>query len=188
MSQTYTLGKVALTPRGAYSPDASYEALDVITNDGSSYIVLQSATGVNPPNPTYYQVIASKGDTGDNGQTPTISVGSVSSGNTASVTNVGTDVNAVFDFVFPNTQTAPMVITESNNALNKTYSEISSAMQSGTPIIFSFNFNGADAIGYQPISLIQRGNQYICVIQIPDSDIPYNVYSASSSSGTLTKQ
>ena len=187
MSQTYTLGKVSLTPRGSYSPDTTYEALDVVTYNGSGYIVLQSVTGVTPPNPTYYQVIASKGDTGDNGQSPTISVGTVSSGSPASVTNVGTDVNAVFDFVLPTPQTTPMVITESNDALNKTYSEISSAMQSGTPIVFSFNFNGADAIGYQPISLIQSGNQYICVIQIPDSDAPYNVYSASSASGTLTR-
>ena len=188
MSQTYTLGKVAPTPRGAYNGTTQYYQLDIVSNNGSSYIVLQDCIGIAPPNSTYYMQIASKGDTGDNGQSPTISIGSVTSGSTPSVTNVGTNVNAVFDFVLPTQQTTPMVITESNNALNKTYSEISSAMQSGTPIVFSFSFNGADAIGYQPISLIQSENHYYCVIQIPDSDTPNQVYSASSASGTLTKE
>lgn len=107
MSQTYTLGKVAPTPRGAYSSTAQYAPLDIITYSGSSYMVLQSVTGVTPPNATYYQLIAAKGDTGSNGQSPTISVGNVTTGgSTASVENVGTNVNAVFDFNFPEPDTS----------------------------------------------------------------------------------
>lgn len=42
-----------------------------------------------------------KGDKGDPGQAATIHVGTVTEGDTPSVTNVGTDTNAVFDFVLP---------------------------------------------------------------------------------------
>lgn len=104
MSQTYNLGKVAPTPRGAYSSTAQYAPLDIITYDGSSYMVLQSVTGVTPPNATYYQLIAEKGDTGSNGISSTISAGTVSMlpvGSNPSVTNVGTPNSAVFNFGIP---------------------------------------------------------------------------------------
>lgn len=103
MAQT-NIGKVAMTPRGAYSESATYEALDIITHNGSSYIVLQSCTGITPPNDTYYQIIASKGATGASGSAGTIAAGTVTMGayNTLPlVTNSGTSNNAVFDFVIP---------------------------------------------------------------------------------------
>lgn len=105
MSQQYNLGKVALTPRGAYNANAAYEKLDIISNNGSSYLVLQSVTGVEPPNATYYMLLASKGDTGSAGASPTIAAGTVTmtpAGTSASVTNVGTNVNASFNFTLPN--------------------------------------------------------------------------------------
>ncbi|HAQ9045993.1 TPA: hypothetical protein IYC49_002864, partial [Enterococcus faecium] len=42
-----------------------------------------------------------KGDKGDPGQAATITIGTVSSGSTASVTNVGTSSAARFNFVLP---------------------------------------------------------------------------------------
>lgn len=104
MSQTYNLGKVAPTPRGAYSITAQYAPLDIITYNGSSYMVLQSVTGVTPPNATYYQLIASKGDAGASGSPATISAGSVTMlayGSTPTATNVGTANAAVFNFGIP---------------------------------------------------------------------------------------
>lgn len=104
MSQTYNLGKVAITPRGAYSSTAQYTPLDILSYDGSSYLVLQNCIGITPPNDTYYMVVASKGDTGSAGASPTISAGTVTmtpAGNPASVTNVGTNVNASFNFTLP---------------------------------------------------------------------------------------
>lgn len=103
MSQTYNLGKVAITPRGAYSSTAQYAPLDIISYNGSSYLVLQDCSGITPPNPTYYMVIASKGDTGATGPAGSISVGTVTTvqrGGTTSVVNSGTSSNAVFDFQF----------------------------------------------------------------------------------------
>lgn len=105
MSQTYNLGKVAITPRGAYSSTAQYTPLDILSYNGSSYLVLQNCMGVTPPNATYYMVVASKGDTGSSGASPTIAAGTVTmtpAGTSASVTNVGTNVNASFNFTLPN--------------------------------------------------------------------------------------
>lgn len=42
-----------------------------------------------------------KGDKGDKGDTSTIKIGSVTSGSSASVQNVGTETDAVFNFVLP---------------------------------------------------------------------------------------
>ena len=105
MSQTYNLGKVAITPRGAYSSTAQYTPLDILSYNGSSYLVSQNCMGVTPPNATYYMVVASKGDTGSSGASPTIAAGTVTmtpAGTSASVTNVGTNVNASFNFTLPN--------------------------------------------------------------------------------------
>lgn len=101
MSQTYNLGKVALTPRGAFNPNTSYERLDIVSNNGSSYLVLQPCIGVTPPNATYYQLISSKGDTGSTGAAGTIRVGTVqtvAASQPTTIVNSGTSNNAVFDF------------------------------------------------------------------------------------------
>lgn len=103
MSQQYTIGKVAPTPRGAYVATTTYNPLDIVTYNGSSYWVLQSCTGITPPNATYYQLIASKGNTGATGAAGSISVGTVTTvarGGVTSVVNSGTSSNAVFDFQF----------------------------------------------------------------------------------------
>lgn len=104
MSQTHNLGKVSLTPRGAYNETTTYEQLDVVTYNGSAYIVLQSVTGVTPPNPSYYQVIASKGDSGADGSSATVTAGSITMlplGSSPTVTNAGTANAAVFNFGIP---------------------------------------------------------------------------------------
>lgn len=104
MAQTYTLGKVSITPRGEFSPNVVYSQLDLISYNGSSYLVTQSVFGIVPPNPTYYMAIGSKGDTGENGAAATVSVGTVTSiphGATATITNEGTTANAILNFSLP---------------------------------------------------------------------------------------
>lgn len=61
-----------LRPRGDYDPAAHYEVMDFIGSNGSSYVCLSPVTGVAPPNATYYQIMAAKGDTGATGPTPVI--------------------------------------------------------------------------------------------------------------------
>jgi hypothetical protein len=53
----------------AYSPATAYNINDVLTSDGSAYVVTAPTTGNAPPNATYYSLLASKGDTGDTGST-----------------------------------------------------------------------------------------------------------------------
>lgn len=67
MSTRQALGKVTITPKGAYDVSATYERLDVVTYSGSSYMALQKTIGNLPTNTTYWELLASKGDTGNTG-------------------------------------------------------------------------------------------------------------------------
>jgi hypothetical protein len=69
-----------------------------------------------------------KGDKGDPGQAATITVGTVTSGSTASVTNVGTSSAARFNFVLPkgdkgdpgtNATTTAVATTTTNGLMSK---------------------------------------------------------------------
>lgn len=61
---TTNLGKVSVTPKGEYDPIITYERLDIISHNGSSYIVKQASTGVTPIEGEFYALIAEKGDGG----------------------------------------------------------------------------------------------------------------------------
>lgn len=168
MPQTYTLGKVAPTPRGAYNSSTQYYQLDIVSNNGSSYIVLQDCIGITPPNSTYYMQIASKGDTGDNGQSPTIAVGNVSSGEIPSVTNVGTAVNAVFDFVLPEPPLEQFVVTFTATyraglppvwTANKTLSDVLEAINAGRRVVGIFSI--IDYEGYTFVSEVKWHRQTV---------------------------
>lgn len=74
MAETSTkLGRVSLVPRGAYDQKETYNRLDIVEYDGSSYLVLtDGTTGAIPANTPPYMLIAgkgSKGDTGEQGKT-----------------------------------------------------------------------------------------------------------------------
>lgn len=60
---TTVLGKVMLLPRGDYSPSATYNFLDLVTYEGSSFVALKTVTGVTPVDDgVNYQLSASIGD------------------------------------------------------------------------------------------------------------------------------
>ena len=62
------LGKVAPTYRGSYETDTTYNELDVVEFNGSSYIARKSVTGVTPgTDDTSWGLIANKGDQGHKG-------------------------------------------------------------------------------------------------------------------------
>ena len=61
------LGKVSLTPKGEYSPDTAYTALDVVSYGGSSWLALQNVTGVAPVEGEDWMLLAQKGDRGEQG-------------------------------------------------------------------------------------------------------------------------
>lgn len=61
------LGKVALTPRGEYNPAEQYGALDIVTYEGGSYLVLVSLSGVVPTADNENYMLLAKGGKGDKG-------------------------------------------------------------------------------------------------------------------------
>jgi hypothetical protein len=83
---------------GAYDGAASYNINDVLTSDGSAYVVIAPTTGNAPPNATYYSLLASKGDTGakgdkgDKGDTGPAGADGTGTGTVQSVTVGGTTV------------------------------------------------------------------------------------------------
>lgn len=58
------LGKVALTPRGEYSAQATYERLDVVRYERGSWLVLSPCTGQTPAEGVYYTLLAGAGAEG----------------------------------------------------------------------------------------------------------------------------
>lgn len=66
-----TLGDAAqiigLVPKGAWSGATAYVAGDAVTSNGSSYRCKLAHTNQAPPNVTYWDLLASKGDTGATG-------------------------------------------------------------------------------------------------------------------------
>lgn len=58
-----------LRNRGAWSGATAYIRDDVVTSGGSSYVCILAHTNQQPPNATYWEVLASKGDTGATGAT-----------------------------------------------------------------------------------------------------------------------
>lgn len=104
---TLNVGRVRLLNKGEYSVSAAYDFFDWVTYEGSSYVVTASSgapAGTLPTDTSYWNLLADKGDKGDTGLAASVSVGSVSTGapdSPASVTNSGTENDAVFNFVIP---------------------------------------------------------------------------------------
>lgn len=59
------IGKVGITPKGAYSNVKNYVRLDVVTENGSSYVCLKDCVGKAVTDTEYWQLVAEKGDKGD---------------------------------------------------------------------------------------------------------------------------
>jgi hypothetical protein len=88
----------AFSVKGPWDADEDYNIGDVVSLVGTSYLALAPSTNQTPPNATYWQVLAAKGD----GATVTVGTVTTGAGGTnAAVTNSGTDADAVFDFTIP---------------------------------------------------------------------------------------
>ena len=59
MSTTYNLGRIGLNLRGDFDAAASYEKLDAVFYDGSSYAAKSACTGVLPTNTDFWTLLAS---------------------------------------------------------------------------------------------------------------------------------
>ena len=62
------LGKVSVTPKGAYAAGTQYERLDAVSHGGGSWMALKTVQGVEPGTaPESWMQLAEKGDTGPQG-------------------------------------------------------------------------------------------------------------------------
>ena len=61
------LGRVAMVSKGEYSSATSYERLDIVIYEGSSYVCKKDSIGNLPTNTEYFDVLAEKGQKGENG-------------------------------------------------------------------------------------------------------------------------
>lgn len=59
------LGVVGMKTRGEYNPETTYEKLNVVTYNGSSYCAKTDTQGNLPTNTLYWDLIAEKGEKGD---------------------------------------------------------------------------------------------------------------------------
>lgn len=64
MSEIRTLGPVGLNPVGEYQENTSYERLDLVSHNGSSYVALKETLGHEVTDTEYWQRIAD-GEHGD---------------------------------------------------------------------------------------------------------------------------
>jgi hypothetical protein len=65
-SDTGVPGPVGITWRGTWSSATAYALRDGVTFDGTSYICTQAHTNHQPPNASYWDVLAAEGGTGGN--------------------------------------------------------------------------------------------------------------------------
>ncbi len=56
------------SPKGEYNPSTAYKALNIVSQNGSSYVAIQDTQGNPPTNTTYWQLLAAKGKQGDPGE------------------------------------------------------------------------------------------------------------------------
>ncbi len=101
-------GAVGMNFRGGWAPNVNYAVNDAVTDGGSSWIAVQSSTGVEPvAGGGAWSVLAqagSAGPVGTTGSSATVTVGSVQTGapgSAAAVTNSGTATAAVLNFTIP---------------------------------------------------------------------------------------
>lgn len=71
VSSGTTPGGDSINWLGAWSSGVTYEENDAVSNDGSSYICTATNLNQEPPNASYWDLLAAKGDTGSNGSNGT---------------------------------------------------------------------------------------------------------------------
>lgn len=100
---TTPIGRVQPRYCGEYNSSLNYEKLDNVLYDGCTYVALKNVPAGYVPgqNPSYWQLIASKGGTGGFG-TPTATASTLGAGEEPSVkiTTSGPDTAKIFDFEF----------------------------------------------------------------------------------------
>lgn len=158
------IGRVQPLFKGTWDSITSYEKLDNVIYNGSTFIALKNVpAGISPENASYWQMIASKGDSikGDTGSfgAPTASAHGLTYGEdpTVVITATGPDDAKIFDFNFglPAGPVGFDEVAASASALPAGSSPSATAqlVSSGndTTLQFTFGIPSADGSGAQAV-------------------------------------
>ena len=116
------LGRVAMMNRGEWDSGQTYDMLDIVAHNGSSYTPNRDGVSSEPPSGDW-TIIAAKGD---EGSPATISIGDVTTGepNTdAEVVNVGSSSNVVLNFTIPRGESGSDVSETVDKIVDDFYNE-----------------------------------------------------------------
>jgi hypothetical protein len=144
------LGKIVMTPKGAYNASTQYEIYDVVTYDGASYCALKSVIGVTPSDDGInYNLLADRGAIG-----PTGPIGNI--GATGPIGPTGS--------VGPTGPTGPIGITKS-------------AIEPTDPAVEIWIDDGGEADNYELMRLLIGAAKWIA---FPTIFVPASGWSASA--------
>jgi hypothetical protein len=76
MASRSNLGRIRPYPKGAYSATVEYVYFDMVTNDGSTYLYINTtaSTGTAITDTAYWQCLAQKGEQGIAGHTINVKI------------------------------------------------------------------------------------------------------------------
>lgn len=114
MATTINAGRVRFVSRGTYNNSTQYYLFDLVDYNGSSYIAKENTVGNLPTNNQYWQLIAEKGNTGNDGQQGPIGL----TGNgIASITKTSTSgLVDTYTITYTNGNTTTFTVTNGEDA------------------------------------------------------------------------
>lgn len=174
---TTNLGRVVPLFKGAYNSAANYAKLDIVfyEENGCSYILkADSAQGIAPTTPSYWQKIAEKGGQGDPGD----------SGPAGQITEVKGNI----EMLAPDSDPAIEVIN--NGSTTNAKLQFNFAVPLGSEPVFRGDYDSA--ISYQKFdNVLSSGSTYISLIDNNRGNLPYygsNVWQLLASQGGRGEQ
>ena len=181
-------GDVSLTYQGAWDSETTYAVNDVVTNDGSCYICILASTNNEPPNATYWAVLAAAGEDGTNTDEEAIhdNVAGEINAITGKTTPVGGDLFIIEDSAASNNKKKLTFLNFYNalkSALDSVYAAIAHKTQhqsGGSDILYQYHryvwhFNGDCEVAANDI-IHRVGTQAETVVDVymtvPSGDEP----------------
>jgi hypothetical protein len=146
-------GPAGLNWLGAWDSGTTYVVDDAVENDGSAYICTAESTNNEPPNASYWDVLASKGDQGDTGDVGMTWMGAWDSGTTYVVDDVVESGGSAYICVLESTNNEPP---------NATYWAVL-ASKGATGATGPAGTGGTNATSYEGTARTNNAGEYVDV-------------------------